>query len=67
MNQKLKNRGLWISLASLAYLIVKDLGYEIDPTKWETYVSLILGILATLGIFSSPKEGKGYKDIESNK
>lgn len=57
---KWKNYGLWVSVASVMYMILKDLGLQIDLTQWETYVTSILGILVTLGIISNPENGKGY-------
>ncbi|MBM7603221.1 putative membrane protein [Metabacillus crassostreae] len=57
---KWKNYGLWVSIASVMYMILKDLGLQIDLTQWETYVTSILGILVTLGIISNPESGKGF-------
>lgn len=57
---KWKNYGLWVSIASLLYMTLKDLGFQIDLTQWQTYVTGILGILVTLGIISNPENGKGY-------
>ncbi|WP_197089583.1 hypothetical protein [Bacillus sp. SA1-12] len=57
---KWKNYGLWVSIASVLYMVLKDLGYQIDLTRWETYVTGILGILAALGIISNPENGKGF-------
>jgi uncharacterized membrane protein len=57
---KWKNYGLWVSIASLLYMIFKDLGLQIDLTAWQTYVTAILGILVSLGIISNPESGKGY-------
>lgn len=59
---KMKNHGLWVALAALFYLILEDLGYKVDPTRWETYVTLIIGILISLGLVSNPKDGKWFKD-----
>lgn len=59
---KFKNYGLWIALAALIFMVLEDLGYTIDPTRWETYVTLVVGILIYLGIVSNPKDGKGFKD-----
>ncbi|KAF0822501.1 holin [Cytobacillus firmus] len=59
---KLKNHGLWVAIAALFYLVLEDLGYHIDPTRWETYVTLIVGILISLGVVSNPKEGKWFGD-----
>ncbi|WP_226665554.1 hypothetical protein [Metabacillus litoralis] len=57
---KWKNYGLWVSIASVLYMILKDLGLQIDLTNWETYVTSILGILVTLGIISNPESGRGF-------
>ncbi|MCH1627649.1 hypothetical protein [Fredinandcohnia quinoae] len=59
---KWKNYGLWISIASILYMVLKDLGFKIDLTEWQTYVTAILGVLATLGIISNPEKGKGFFD-----
>lgn len=59
---KWKNYGLWVSLASILYMVFRDLGVQIDLTTWETYVTAVLGILATLGIVSNPEKGKGFFD-----
>ncbi|MFT4415841.1 hypothetical protein ACLM5H_18435 [Fredinandcohnia humi] len=59
---KWKNYGLWVSIASILYMVFRDLGVQIDLTSWETYVTAILGVLATLGIISNPEKGKGYFD-----
>ncbi|MEH7238328.1 hypothetical protein [Bacillus sp. JJ1562] len=59
---KWKNYGLWVSLASILYMVFKDLGMQIDLTTWETYVTAIIGLLATLGIISNPDKGKGFFD-----
>ncbi|MFS0862443.1 hypothetical protein [Fredinandcohnia sp. 179-A 10B2 NHS] len=59
---KWKNYGLWVSLASILYMVFRDLGVQIDLTTWETYVTAVLGILATLGIVSNPDKGKGFFD-----
>ncbi|WP_193559350.1 hypothetical protein [Metabacillus litoralis] len=62
---KWKNYGLWVSIASVMYMILKDLGLQIDLTQWETYVTSILGILVTLGIISNPESGKGFFDAKT--
>ncbi|MEK5443987.1 MULTISPECIES: hypothetical protein [unclassified Fredinandcohnia] len=59
---KWKNYGLWVSLASILYMVFKDLGAQIDLTAWETYVTAILGLLGALGIISNPDKGKGFFD-----
>jgi len=62
-----KNYGLWVSIASVLYMVLKDLGYQIDLTRWETYVTAILGILVSLGVISNPENGKGYFTLKSAK
>jgi len=57
---KWKNYGLWISISSILYMVFRDIGIEIDLTTWETYVTAILGILATLGVIANPEKGRGY-------
>lgn len=61
-----RNYGLWTSIASLLYMVLKDFGLQIDLTSWETYVTSILGILVTLGIISNPESGKGYFDAKAS-
>lgn len=62
---KWKNYGLWVSITSILYMVLKDLGYQIDLTRWDTYVTAILGILVTLGVISNPESGKGYFDAKA--
>ncbi|WP_216773235.1 hypothetical protein [Metabacillus halosaccharovorans] len=57
---KWRNYGLWMSVASVLYMVFRDLGLQIDLTSWETYVTSILGILVTLGIISNPESGRGF-------
>ncbi|MGM0873804.1 MAG: hypothetical protein ACQEWV_03215 [Bacillota bacterium] len=57
---KWKNYGLWVSIASVLYLVFKDLGLQIYLTQWDTYVTAILGILVILGVISNPENGKGF-------
>ena len=60
---KWRNYGLWVSMASVIYMVLRDMGMQIDLTQWETYVTAILGILATLGVISNPEQGRGYFTI----
>lgn len=57
---KWRNYGLWVSIASVLYMVLKDLGFTIDLTHWHTYVTALLGILIALGIVSNPESGKGF-------
>lgn len=60
--KRLQNYGLWVSIASLLFMLVNDLGLHITPDKWDSYVNSILSILVMLGIVSNPKEGKWFSD-----
>ncbi|NNU85350.1 holin [Geobacillus sp. BMUD] len=63
--ERFKNYGLWVSVASLLFMILQDIGVHITPEKYHAYVDVILTILITLGIISNPKEGKWYHDDRS--
>ena len=63
MNRRLRNYGLWISIASLTFMILQESGVQITPEKFDTYVNSILGILILLGIINNPTtENKGFGD-----
>jgi len=60
---RLRNYGLWVSVASLAFMLIQEFGIQITPDKWEVYVNSILGILILLGIINNPNtENKGFLD-----
>jgi uncharacterized membrane protein len=60
---RLRNYGLWVSVASLAFMLFQEVGFQITPDKWEVYVNSILGILILLGIINNPStENKGFLD-----
>lgn len=63
MRNRLKNYGLWTSIAALVFLIIQNSGVPILPEQWDVYVNSILGIFVLLGIISNPDtEDPGYKD-----
>lgn len=66
MNNRLKNKGLWLSLASLIFLILQDSGLILDPERYGMYVDLLITIgycLLGIGIYSNPDtENKWYMD-----
>lgn len=60
---RLKNYGLWISIASLVFMILQDAGVIITPEKYQAYVDIILAILILLGIINNPDtENSGFLD-----
>lgn len=60
--EKLKNIGLWFSLASVVYLMLGVFGIDLAPDKFETVVNIIAALLTSLGIVSNPSQGKFYID-----
>lgn len=61
-NSKWSNLGLWVSIGSLIYLLLGDMGFTIAPDKYNMYIDAIFSILIMAGIVSNPKEGKFYID-----
>lgn len=58
MNNRLKNKGLWLSFAALIFLILQDFGLVIDPGKYQQYVDLLTTIgyiLLGVGVYSNPE------------
>jgi len=59
--KKWKNYGLWVSLGSLAVMLLNDL-FNISPSETEPYVDIVLSILIGAGVISNPSVGKGFSD-----
>ena len=63
MKVRLKNYGLWISVASLAFMVVQNSGLQITPEQWNSYVNAILTVLVLAGIINNPTtDNKGFGD-----
>jgi phi LC3 family holin len=63
MKARLKNYGLWISVASLAFMVVQNSGLQITPEQWNSYVNAILTVLVLAGIINNPTtDNKGFGD-----
>lgn len=63
MKNRLKNYGLWISIASLVFMVVQNSGLQITPEQWNAYVNAILTVLVLAGIINNPTtENKGFAD-----
>ncbi|WP_297438536.1 holin [uncultured Clostridium sp.] len=64
---RLKNYGLWVSVAALAPMILEGFGVSILPDNYQLIVTGILGILVTAGILSNPTtSNKGFLDDNKN-
>lgn len=61
MDNRWKNRALWVSMAALLGMVAND-AFSIAPEEWNQYVDAVLGILTAAGIITNPSLGKGYKD-----
>ncbi|MGL5151529.1 MAG: phage holin, partial [Clostridium sp.] len=60
---RFKNYGLWISVASLIPLVLKQFGVNIIPEDYNQIVTTVLSILVMAGIISNPTtSNKGYLD-----
>lgn len=63
-NNRFKNYGLWVAVASLVLYVAVNTGL-MDISQlgvWETAVDRVLEILVLAGILSSPTSGKGFID-----
>jgi uncharacterized membrane protein len=63
MQNRLKNYGLWTSVAALVFMILQNSGVNILPEQWNMYTNSILGILILLGIINNPDTyNHGFED-----
>lgn len=67
LKKRLRNYGLWVSLASFVLLLLNNFGVDIDESKYNGIVDSILAILVLLGILNNPTtEKKGFGDDDEN-
>lgn len=60
---RLKNYGLWVSVAALIPMLLQGFGVEILPDNYQTIATSILGILVAAGILNNPTtDNKGFLD-----
>lgn len=72
---RLKNYGLWISIAAFIPMFLKGIGHDVIPANYNELVSSLLSILVVAGIINNPQtENKGFLDdnkddnkVETNK
>ncbi|WP_050180675.1 holin [Domibacillus robiginosus] len=62
MTNRFKNYGLWVAVASLAGMVLQDVGMITMPERYDAYVNTGLTILIAAGIINNPSNGNGYKD-----
>ncbi len=69
MNNRFKNKGFWLSIAALLFLILQDFGVIVDPERYNQYVNLLMTIgyfILGMGIYNNPNtENKWYGDDKS--
>lgn len=61
---RFKNYGLWLAVAGLVGMLLKDFGLDIAPGKLDAYVNAVLTIAVLAGIINNPSNGTGFKDGE---
>ena len=62
---RFKNYGLWVSIFSLAPMVLELFGVEVVAEQYQPIVNTILAILVGLGIVSNPStSSKWYLDDE---
>lgn len=54
MKERLKNYGLWVSVAALVALICDSYGLNILPPNYTEITTAVLGICVMLGIVNDP-------------
>lgn len=64
MNDKYKNYGLWLSVASCIIMVLQACGLKFDVLYVNEIITAIMGLLVVLGIISNPTDGNGFVDKE---
>jgi uncharacterized membrane protein len=60
---RLRNYGLWTSVASLVYLILRLFGVDVVEAEYKAVVDAIMAVLLAAGIVNNPAtENRGYRD-----
>ncbi|GIM29835.1 hypothetical protein CPJCM30710_25010 [Clostridium polyendosporum] len=63
IKSRLKNYGLWISIAAFIPIILKVFGKDVLPSNYNEIVTAILSILVMLGLINNPtSENRGFSD-----
>ncbi|PRR83402.1 phage holin [Clostridium vincentii] len=64
---RLKNYGLWVSIAALIPLLLQGFGLDVLPDNYNAIINAILSILIMLGLINNPTtECKWFRDDENN-
>lgn len=63
IRDRLKNYGLWISIAALIPMVLKGFNIDILPDNYNQIVTAVLSILVMAGILNNPTtKCKGFLD-----
>lgn len=63
IKDRLKNYGLWLSVAALIPMVLKGFNVNILPSNYEQIIMAILSILVMAGILNNPTTAtKGFLD-----
>jgi len=61
--KRLKNYGLWVSVASLILLLLQSFHVHVDSSQYSDIVKAILSVLVLAGILNNPTTNDvGFKD-----
>jgi uncharacterized membrane protein len=60
---RLKNKALWVSFASLVLLVLQTAGVGVDVGKWDTVVNSVLSFAVVAGLLNDPTtHNSGFGD-----
>ena len=54
ITSRLKNYGLWVSVAAFIPMLLKTFGVDIVPDQYNELVNALLGILVAAGLLNNP-------------
>ena len=65
VTSRLKNYGLWISVAAFIPMLLTTFGVDVVPEQYNELVNALLGILVAAGLLNNPTTaGHGFADDE---
>lgn len=63
IRSRLRNYGLWVSVASLLLLVLQNFGVNMVAANYNALVNALLAVLAGLGVINDPTtESRWYLD-----
>ena len=59
---RLRNKALWVSIAALALLVARALGYQVDEGQYNQITDALIGIGLLAGVLNDPTSGEWFTD-----